>query len=122
MTGWLSLFTASLFEVAWTFSLKYLDLKKITSLRWLNLFSDKQSFFIIAPLLGYIVFGIGNIIFFSMALKQIPASTAFAVWMAVALAGIKIVDISVLKQPVDAFQLFYFVLIIIGVIGLKRTL
>jgi quaternary ammonium compound-resistance protein SugE len=55
-----------------------------------------------------------------MAMKQIPASTALAVWMGVALIGVKLVDISVFKEPYDLYQFFYMALIIIGIVGLKR--
>jgi quaternary ammonium compound-resistance protein SugE len=118
--AWLYLFIASLFEIVWTFSLKFLDFKKIVAIQWLRFFSSKNNIIVLAPLIGYILFGIGNIIFFSMAIKQIPASTAMAIWLGVALVGVKLVDIFVFKQPYNFYQFFYFTLILIGVIGLKR--
>ena len=118
--AWLYLFFASLFEIGWTFSVKFLDVKKVLAIPWLHFFATRQNFYTLAPLLGYIFLGIGNIVFFSMALKQIPASTAMAVWLGVALIGVKLVDMFVFKQPYNFLQFFYFALIIVGVIGLKR--
>jgi quaternary ammonium compound-resistance protein SugE len=56
-----------------------------------------------------------------MAMKTIPVSTAMAIWFGVALIGVKIVDTYYFKVPFAYSQLFFMLLIIIGVIGLKRT-
>jgi quaternary ammonium compound-resistance protein SugE len=117
--AWISLFIAALFEIAWTYSLKYLNMAKFKKIQWLNFFSDPQHFYTIAPLSGYIIFGLGNIYFFSVALKQIPASTALATWMGLVLVGMKIVDIVVLKESFQYTQFFYMTLILVGIIGLK---
>jgi quaternary ammonium compound-resistance protein SugE len=119
--AWIYLFIASLFEIGWTFSIKFLDFKKVTAIPWLHFFdAPAKNLLVLAPLAGYIVFGLVNIIFFSMAIKQIPASTAMAVWLGVALIGVKLVDIFVFKQPYNGYQFLYFGLILVGVIGLKR--
>ena len=119
--AWLFLFIASIFEIAWTYSVKFLNVKKVIAIPWLHFFKTSDNFYTLAPLLGYIVFGIGNIVFFSFALKQIPAATAMAVWLGTALVGVKLVDMIVLKQPYNYMQFVYFALIIIGIIGLKRN-
>jgi len=119
--AWLYLFIASIFEIGWTFSIKFLDFKKVLAIKWFHFFNATHSnVVILVPFLGYIVFGIANIIFFSMAIKQIPASTAMAVWLGTALIGVKLVDIFVFKQSYNFYQFFYFALILIGIIGLKR--
>ena len=73
------------------------------------------------PVLGYVLFGIGNIIFFSMAMKKIPPSTAFAVWLGVAMAAAKLIDVTVFKQPYSFTQIFFILLILAGVLGLKMS-
>src|ERR1044072_9537023 len=83
--AWIYLFIASVFEIAWTFSLKFLDFKKIGAIRWTTFFSNRQHLLVLAPLLGYILFGLANVFFFSLSVKQIPTSTALAVWMGVAI-------------------------------------
>jgi len=118
--AWIYLFIASVFEIAWTFSLKFLDFKKIGAIRWTTFFSNRQHLLVLAPLLGYILFGLANVFFFSLSVKQIPTSTALAVWMGVALIGVKLVDVSLFKEPWHPMQLFYLGLIVVGIIGLKR--
>jgi quaternary ammonium compound-resistance protein SugE len=118
--AWIYLFIASVFEIAWTFSLKFLDFKKIGAIRWPAFFSSSENLYMLAPLLGYILFGLGNVFFFSLSMKQIPAATALAIWMGVALIGVKLVDITIFKAPWQPMQLFYMGLILAGIIGLKR--
>jgi quaternary ammonium compound-resistance protein SugE len=118
--AWFYLVIASLFEIAWTFSLKFMDVRKARSIHWQAFFQQRENWMIIAPFAGYIFFGVGNIIFFSMAMKEIPASTALAVWMGVTLIGVKLIDISVFKEPYDLYQFFYMILIMVGIVGLKR--
>jgi quaternary ammonium compound-resistance protein SugE len=119
--AWIYLLFASLLEIVWTFSLKFMDVKKLRAIDWPGFFSKKENWMILVPFAGYILFGLGNIIFFSMAMKQIPASTALAVWMGVTLVGVKLVDISFFKEPYDWYQFIYMGLIMIGVVGLKRS-
>ena len=118
--AWIYLLIASLLEIAWTYSLKFMDVKKFRAIRLRGFFQQRENWMILAPFGGYILFGVGNIIFFSMAMKEIPASTALAVWMGVALIGVKLIDISVFKQPYDWYQFFYMSLILIGIVGLKQ--
>ena len=73
------------------------------------------------PAICYVAFGVGNVFFFSKALNVIPASTAFAIWMGMALVGIKIVDTLVLKEAFHWAHVFYIGCILVGIIGLKRT-
>ena len=46
----------------------------------------------LVPFVGYILFGLANIYLFSLAIKQIPTATAFAVWTAITLIFIKIAE------------------------------
>jgi quaternary ammonium compound-resistance protein SugE len=119
--SWTYLFIASLFEIAWTFSLKFLDFKKFRQMEWAAFFEKKENFMILLPLLGYIIFGLANVYFFSLAIKNIPASTAMAVWLAIALLGVKIIDIAYFKEPFHWQQVVYFGMIIFGIFGLKQT-
>jgi quaternary ammonium compound-resistance protein SugE len=117
---WFYLFVASLLEVCWTYSLKALNMQKIRDVDWVNSLSQPASLMPVLPLLAYIAFGLGNVIFLSMAMRQIPTATAYAAWMALAVVGLMLVDSIVLKQPFTLQHLFYTSLIIIGVMGLRR--
>ena len=74
---------------------------------------------ILLPFVGYVVFGVANIYFFSRAIKQIPTPTAFAVWTAMALVLIKAVDVFLFKMNWSFAELFFLTLIGIGIIGLR---
>jgi len=117
--AWVYLFVAALFEISWTFSLKYLEMKKVTSIKWLHFFESTAGIYTLIPLFGYVVFGLANIYCFSVALKSIPTATALAVWMGISLVGIKIIDISIFKQPYNYTQFFFITFILVGIIGLK---
>jgi quaternary ammonium compound-resistance protein SugE len=119
--AWIYLIVASLLEIAWTYSLKFTNFQRLRSIHWQGFFQKKENLTILAPFAGYLIFGIGNIIFFSMAMKQIPASTALAIWMGIVVVGVKLVDIGIFKEPSNLYQFFYMTLIIIGIIGLKRN-
>ena len=110
-----------MFEICWTFCLKFMDVKRIRTISWSSFFSRRENMEILAPFAGYVVFGVGNIVFFSMAMKYIPASVALASWMGLNLIGIKLAEIYFFKQPSNYYQFFYMILILIGVVGLKRT-
>ncbi len=117
--AWFYLFIASIFEIAWTFSLRFLSVKKLKSVEWRGFFTHPSAWAAIWPFAGYIVFGLGNVIFFSMAMKEIPPSTALAVWMGAALVGVKLVEVFFLKGETNVWQVVYMGLILVGIVGLK---
>lgn len=122
MINWIYLLIASILEVCWTISLKNLNFSKLTTISFVALQKDtNQTLLIVLPFIGYVVFGVGNIYFFSQAMKAIPPSTAFAVWMAMALIGIKIWEVTFMNQPTKASDYFYLALIVIAIIGLKKN-
>lgn len=118
---WVYLLIASCFEVCWLYSLKFIDLKKIKSIPAKEYLASSETWLNILPLLGYVIFGIGNIFFFSMAMRKLPASTAFAVWLGVAMVAAKVIDITVFKEPYSGMQIFFILLILAGIIGLKMN-
>ncbi|MBK9256047.1 MAG: hypothetical protein IPM42_11200 [Saprospiraceae bacterium] len=118
-SGWLYLILASVMEMCWMISLKYLDFKAIKNIHWGLFFKLNDGFLTLLPLLAYILFGLGNVVFFSMATKSIPLATAFAVWLGVALVGTVFIDILYYKINYSTVQLAFLLLIVIGVIGLK---
>lgn len=118
--AWIYLVIASVFEIAWTFSLKLLSFKKIATIRWSAFFSSTEGLVLLWPLLGYIFFGLANVYFFSLSMKEIPTSTALAAWMGVALIGVKLVDVIVFKEPWNVSELFFLALIIAGILGLRK--
>jgi quaternary ammonium compound-resistance protein SugE len=120
MKEWIYLIIASVFEVAWIYSVKFMRFKDLFKVHFTELFTAKN-LSITLPILGYIIFGIGNIILFSKAMKTIPAGIAYSVWMSVALVFVKITDVTIFKQPITFLQVVFILLILIGIVGLKMT-
>ncbi|MBI3219664.1 MAG: hypothetical protein HYZ44_09150 [Bacteroidetes bacterium] len=119
---WFYLIVAALLEVGWIFSLKkfsFAELKKFSF--QLAIDQPLAATELILPLVGYVLFGLGNIYFFSLAMKHIPASTAFAIWMGLTLAGVKLVEVLILKHETKILDLFYLALLVIAIIGLKKS-
>ncbi|MBS1582261.1 MAG: hypothetical protein JST66_08695 [Bacteroidetes bacterium] len=119
--GWLYLLIASLSEAVWLYAVKFMDVKALRAMGWGGLFRDPLHAKAVLPFLGYAVFGAGNVIFLSMSMRTIPASTAYAVWMAVALMSSKLIDVLYFKEPYDGMQALWFACILIGVMGLRRA-
>lgn len=119
--AWIYLIIASLMEILWMVSLKYLNMKDIRELEWIMFFRNTIGIKTIFPLLGYIIFGLLNVYFISLAMKSIPMSMAFAVWMGLALFGSTCLDVYYFKQSVSPFQMVCLGLILFGVMGLKYS-
>lgn len=119
MQAWLFLFLAASFETAWTYCIKYMTFSDLKTLRWNTFYLPGAGLPILLPFLGYIIFGVANIYFFSQAIKQIPTPTAFAVWTAMALVLIKLVDVFIFKTNWSLAELFFLMLIAVGIIGLR---
>ena len=116
---WAYLLIASLFQVGWTYSLRYMDVKKVMAIRWLHFFEAPANIGVLIPFVANIIFGLINVYFFSAATKFIPTATALAVWMGVTLVGVNIIDITIFSQPINLPQLFFLFLILAGIVGLK---
>jgi quaternary ammonium compound-resistance protein SugE len=118
---WFYLFIAALLETAWTYSIKFLSFRDVLTLRFHNFYLPEKLFPVVLPFFGYVFFGIGNIYFFSLAMKFITPSIAFAVWTATTLILMKLFDGFYFHQPITTEEMIYSILIIIGIIGLKST-
>ena len=119
--AWIYLITASAMEVFWLICLKYLQFKDIAKIEWRLFFSESTGIKTLIPLLGYILFGLGNVVFFSLATKSIPLSNAFAVWLGVALIATTLIDGLLFKEQLKLAHYFFLMLILAGVIGLKMV-
>src|ERR1700744_1135301 len=117
--AWLFIIIAAICETAWTFSLKLMQFGALKTLRVNNFFVMHTGLPILLPFLGYIAFGIGNIYFFSLAIKPMQMATAYAVWTAVTLILIKLSELIFLKQRISFAEIGFMLLIMIGIMGLK---
>ncbi|MBD8490565.1 multidrug efflux SMR transporter [Echinicola sp. CAU 1574] len=102
--AWLILILAGLFEVAFTTCLKLSN--NFTNLKWSILF------FISISLSFYLL---------NQAIKTIPMGTAYAVWTGIGAAGTVILGIFLFNEPSNWPRIFFLMLLIGSIVGLKAV-
>ncbi len=103
--AWMYIILAGAFEIGWIYSLKAM-----------NGFTRLFPF-----VLFYALCGLGAAYFLSLALKQLPTGSTYAVWVAIAVAGTNLIGMFFLGEPCKPAQLAFVCLIMVGVVGLKLT-
>ena len=119
MLSWLYLVGAAACQTAWMYSLKYISVDSLKALRWTTFYRLDGGLPTLLPWLAYVVFGIVNTVLLASAMRSIPTTTAFAVWMASTLVFLKVTDVLWLKINWSWTEFFFIVLITIGIVGLK---
>lgn len=100
--NWIFLIVAGIFEIAWAIGLKYTD-----------------GFTKLFPSIFTIVAMIISLVLLSYSVKNIPIGTAYAVWTGIGAAGTAILGIYLFNESKDPLRIFFIILIVIGIIGLK---
>lgn len=100
--SWLLLTGAGLLEIVWAIALK-----------------QAGGFTRFWPSLIGIVSAIISFVMLSLALKQLPVGTAYAVWVGIGALGVALAGIVTLGESASPMRLSLLALILIGVIGLK---
>ena len=100
--SWFILFIAGTLEAGWLVGLQKSE-------------SFTKPYYIVFAIFSMIL----SLVLFSVALKEIPITTAYIVWLAVGASSISIINHYFFEQPITIQQLFCFCLIFIGVLGLK---
>lgn len=101
---WIYLFIAAMFEMGWAIGLKYTE--GFTHL-WPSVFT----------ILGTI----SSFFFLSMAVRNLPIGTAYAVWTGIGTVGTVLFGIFFLGEPKDLTRVVCILLIVAGIVGLKVT-
>ncbi|MDD3608799.1 MAG: multidrug efflux SMR transporter [Halothiobacillaceae bacterium] len=100
--SWLWLLIAGGLEIAWAIGLKY-----------------TEGFTRLWPSVGVIVLAWLSFYLLSLAMREIPVGTAYAVWTGIGSVGVALLGIVLFSEPAHASRLFFIALIVIGIIGLK---
>ena len=100
--AWVYLVIAGILEIAWAIGMKQ-------SQGWTKLW----------PSVWTLVTMVISFWLLSVAMKILPAGTAYAVWTGIGAAGTAILGIIIFKEPATAARLACVGLIVAGVIGLK---
>lgn len=99
---WIYLFIAGLFEISWAVGLKF-----------------SHGFTQIIPSILTVAGMIASFYFLSLALKNLPLGTAYAIWTGIGTLGTVIFGIILFREPVTAVRLLCIGLIVCGITGLK---
>lgn len=117
--AWIYLILAAICETAWTFCLKFMKFSDLKALGITNFYKWPGGLPVVLPFVGYVLFGLANIYFFSTAIKHIPTAMAFAVWTATTLIFLKISEVAFFHQRISWPEVCFMLLIMVGIMGLK---
>ena len=101
---WIYLIVAGLLEVFWSTCLKYSE--GFTVLRYSLL-----------TVAGMIL----SFVLLSQAMKSLPLGTAYGIWTGIGALGALVAGILLFKESASPQRLFFALLLLIGIIGLKAT-
>ena len=102
MNAWLIVLIAGLLETGWALGLKYSDgfTKPLPSV--LTVVGALASFWLL-----------------SIAMKDLPVGTAYAVWVGIGAVGTAVLAVFLFGDPVSLWRVIGILLIIAGIIALK---
>jgi quaternary ammonium compound-resistance protein SugE len=102
VNAWLIVLIAGLLETGWALGLKYSDgfSKPIPSV--LTILGAIASFWLL-----------------SIAMKELPVGTAYAVWVGIGAVGTAIMAVFLFGDPVSLWRVIGILLIVAGIIALK---
>jgi quaternary ammonium compound-resistance protein SugE len=100
--NWILLVIAGLFEVGWAIGLKYTD-----------------GFTRLWPTLGTVAAMVVSVVLLGIAMRELPAGTAYAVWTGIGAIGTVILGIVLFGDSAAWPRLMCVGLILAGIVGLK---
>lgn len=103
-SSWILLILAGLLEVVWTLGLKY-----------------TQGF--TRPLASVLTVAaiVASMGLLSLAVKQLPIGTAYAVWVGIGAFGAAVLGMVLFHEPATPARLFFLGLLLVAIVGLKVT-
>ena len=102
--SWLILFLAGLFETVWATGLKY-----------------TEGFSRPLPTAGTLAAMTVSVWLLSVAMKELPLGTAYAVWTGIGAVGAVILGVILFQDPLTLPRIFCVGLIVAGLVGLKMV-
>ncbi|KAB7849899.1 DMT family transporter [Streptomyces mobaraensis] len=102
--AWILLVVAGLLEVGWSVGMKYTD-----------------GFTRLWPSVLTIAGIAASMLLLSRAARTLPIGTAYGVWVGIGAAGAAVLGMTVLGEPAGAARIFFVVLLLVAVVGLKAT-
>lgn len=100
--SWIYLIVAGLLEIAWAATMK-----------------NTEGFTRLVPSLITVTLMVASFYLLGIAMRDLPASSSYAVWVGIGAAGTALVGIFFLGEPKSALRLISIALIVLGVAGLR---
>ena len=100
--AWTALVVAGLFEIVWALGLKFSD-----------------GFSRLWPSVAVVVAAAASFWLLALAMRVLPAGTAYAVWTGIGAAGTALLGMMLLGESASLVRLGCIGLIVVGVLGLK---
>lgn len=97
----------------------YLLIAGITEIIWAIGLKEARGFTVPVPSIISLVFIVVSFLLFAKAMKDIPIGTAYAVFTGIGAAGTAIVGILVFNEGAGIGKLFFLILLLVGIVGLK---
>ncbi|PYE55820.1 quaternary ammonium compound efflux SMR transporter SugE [Deinococcus yavapaiensis] len=102
--AWSLLVLAGLLEVGWAIGLKYTN-----------------GFTKLVPTILTLISMVASMSLLGLAAKTLPIGTAYGVWVGIGAVGAAILGVVLFGEPVNVARLFFVVLMIVAIVGLKVT-
>ena len=102
MSPWVLVFVAGLLETGWAIGLKY-----------------SEGFSKAVPSALTIIGALASFWLLSLAMKDLPVGTAYAVWVGIGAVGTAIAAVFLFAEPVNAMRVAGILLIIAGIAALR---
>jgi quaternary ammonium compound-resistance protein SugE len=100
--AWIYLVVAGFFEIGWAIGLKY-----------------TQGFTRFWPSVLTAAAIVTSMTLLALAVRTIPVGTGYAIWTGIGAVGTAVLGIALFSEPATAGRLFFLMLIIAGIVGLK---
>lgn len=100
--AWLILVLAGLLEIVWAIALKQSD-----------------GFNRLAPSIVGVGTAVLSFLLLTLALRELPAGTGYAVWVGIGAVGVAIAGIVLLGETLTPARVFFLAVIIAGIVGLR---
>ncbi|WEX88310.1 multidrug efflux SMR transporter [Sinorhizobium garamanticum] len=100
--AWITLLAASAVEIAMGLALKYAE-------GWTRL----------VPSIIGVVAALASVYLLTIAMRELPAGTAYAAWTGIGSVGITVLGIVLFGDPVSSLRLVCIAMIIVAVAGLR---
>ena len=102
--AWLILIVAGLFEMAWAVGLKY-----------------SQGFTKLWPSIFTVTTIMISMFLLGVAVRTLPIGVAYSVWVGIGAAGATLLGILLLGESANPIRLFFLMLLLVSIAGLKVT-